>query len=151
MAGEHPYQVVITDCDHGSIRQEEQTLDAAGVRLRLEQCRTEREVAARCADADALLVQYAPVSRQAIAGLPRCRVVVRYGVGYDTLDVPALTAAGIWACNVPDYSIDEVATQAIALLLALNRQLPRLGAATAAGAWDFTIGRRIACADKRSD
>ncbi|HEV7215966.1 MAG TPA: C-terminal binding protein [Chloroflexota bacterium] len=141
MAEPRRYQVVITDCDHGSIAQEEQTLTAAGARVRLEQCRTEREVAERCGDADALLVQYAPISRQALAGLPRCRVVVRYGVGYDTLDLPALTAAGLWACNVPDYSIDEVSTQAIALLLALNRQLPRLGTATAAGVWDFSLGR----------
>ena len=143
MAEPRPYQVVITDCDHGSISQEEQTLTAGGARVRLEQCRTERDVAERCSDADALLVQYAPISRLAIAGLPRCRVVVRYGVGYDTLDVPALTEAGVWACNVPDYSIDEVSTQAIALLLALNRQLPRLGAATAAGVWDFSLVRPV--------
>jgi D-3-phosphoglycerate dehydrogenase len=141
MTDQHPFQVVITDCDHGSIAQEEQTLTAAGIGVRLEQCRTEQEVAERCGDADALLVQYAPISRQALSGLPRCRVVVRYGVGYDTLDLPALSAAGVWACNVPDYSIDEVSTQAIALLLALNRQLPRLGAATAAGVWDFSLGR----------
>lgn len=137
------YQVVITDLDHPTHRYEEDVLTAAGARLRLEQCRTEAEVAARCADADALLVQYAPISHTALAGLPRCRVVVRYGVGYDTLEVPALTAAGVWACNVPDYSTDEVSTLAITLLLALNRRVVPLANAVAAGGWDCTLAGPI--------
>ena len=51
----------------------------------------------------------------------RCRIVVREGVGYDTLDLPAWSARGVPVCNVPDYGTTEVADHALALLLALAR------------------------------
>jgi len=137
------FQVVVTDSDHPTHRYEERVLGAIGAALRIEQCRTEECVRDRCGDADALLVQYAPVGAVAIAGLPRCRVVVRYGVGYDSLDVPALAQAGVWACNVPDYGTEEVSTQALALVLALNRKLTRLHEATSSGRWDLTDARPI--------
>ncbi len=137
------FQVVITDLDQLSHDYEMRVLTAAGADLRLEQCRTEADVAARCGDADGLLVQYAPIGKTALAGLPRCRVVVRYGVGYEQFDLDALTEHGVWACNVPDYGTEEVATQTIALMLDLNRQVTKLANSTARGSWDAMLARPL--------
>jgi D-3-phosphoglycerate dehydrogenase len=64
------------------------------------------------------------VSAELIDRLERCKIICRVGTGYDAIDIPAATARGIWVTNVPDYSMDEVSTQAISLMLAHNRHLP---------------------------
>ena len=78
---------------------------------------------ARLARLDALLVWSVPVTARSIAHLGRCRLVVRFGVGYDKVDVAALTAAGIPFANNPDYGTEEVADHALALILSLQRRL----------------------------
>jgi D-3-phosphoglycerate dehydrogenase len=75
-------------------------------------------------DADGLLSQMAPLSAATIDGLERCRVIVRYGVGVDNIDVAAATRNGIAVCNVPDYCTEDVADHTLTLLLALIRKLP---------------------------
>ena len=72
--------------------------------------------------ADALLVQFANIDRELIATLDRCRVISRYGIGVDMVDLEAAAAAGIPVANVPDFCIDEVSTQTIGFLIDLNRR-----------------------------
>ncbi len=76
--------------------------------------------------ADALMVSIQRVPAALINTLERCKIICRIGTGYDTIDIPAATARGIWVTYVPDYSIDEVATHSVSLMLAHNRRLPRL-------------------------
>ena len=76
--------------------------------------------------ADALMVSIERVPAERINTLERCKIICRLGTGYDAIDVPAATARGIWVTYVPDYSIDEVSTHAISLMLAHNRRLPQL-------------------------
>jgi D-3-phosphoglycerate dehydrogenase len=73
--------------------------------------------------------------------MTRCRIVSRVGTGLDAIDIPAATQLGIWVTNVPDYSVDEVSTHAITLLLAQARRLPRILEATRRGVWDSRIAR----------
>lgn len=77
----------------------------------------------RLARLDALLVWSIPIGMRSVANLTRCRLVVRFGVGYDKVDVAALTAAGIPFANNPDYGTEEVADHALALILSLQRRL----------------------------
>jgi len=72
---------------------------------------------------DALLVWHWPVDRETVAVLDRCRIVVRYGVGVDLVDLPALAARGIPLCNTPDYGTEEVADTACAMILAVQRKI----------------------------
>jgi lactate dehydrogenase-like 2-hydroxyacid dehydrogenase len=74
---------------------------------------------------DALLVWRASVGPETTRQLKRCRIVVRYGVGYDALDWKALAEAGIPACNTPDYGTEEVADTAVAMILAQQRRVVR--------------------------
>jgi D-3-phosphoglycerate dehydrogenase len=131
--------VVVTDCDHGTMAPEAAVLDSAGVRWRLEQCRTAADVVERGQDAAVLITQYAPVTAEVLGALPDCRLVVRYGVGVDTVDVEAATERGIWVANVPDYGTEEVADHAVALALALLRGIPALSASVRGGEWEYRV------------
>ena len=133
--------VVICGLDHANIAEEQDILTRAGVRFVVVPARTEAEYLERCGEAAALLVQYGAVTRRVLEGLPRLRVVVRYGVGVDDIDLAAATDQGVLVVNVPDYGTDEVANHAVALLLALARKLARLDRQTRSGGWDvFRVG-----------
>jgi len=138
-----PRRVVITDCDHDGIAPELRVLENAGIEVHLAQCRTSADVAEAARDADAVITQYAPLDEAALAALPRCRAVVRYGVGVDNVDVQAASRLGVWVANVPDYGTEEVADHALALLLASLRGVPRLDRAVRAGEWDVNAVRPL--------
>jgi D-3-phosphoglycerate dehydrogenase len=133
--------VLICGLDHVNVMEERDVLARAGMRFEVVPARTEAEYLERCGDADGLLVQYGAVTRRVLEGLPRLRVIVRYGVGVDGIDLAAATAQGVPVVNVPDYGTDEVANHALALLLALARKLARLDRQTRSGGWDvFRVG-----------
>ncbi|WAP51853.1 C-terminal binding protein [Arthrobacter sp. ATA002] len=136
-------RIVITDCDHKDIAIEEQVAAEAGLMIRLENCRTEDEVIAQCADADALLVQYAPVTARVLAALPNLRVISRYGVGVDTIDVATAEQSGVAVMNVPHYCTDEVSDHAIALLLTLARGTSKYDRLVREGVWDAAAARPL--------
>jgi D-3-phosphoglycerate dehydrogenase / 2-oxoglutarate reductase len=93
---------------------------------------------AACVDAEAILIgPRLRFDEERIAALRRCRVIVRYGVGYDNVDVAAATERGIAVAIVPDYCIEEVATHALAMVLALNRQLAALDHSVREGRWQI--------------
>jgi D-3-phosphoglycerate dehydrogenase / 2-oxoglutarate reductase len=85
--------------------------------------------------ADAVLNCYAPIPSDLTRELAGCRIIARYGIGLDTIDVPAATEAGIVVTNVPDYCIDEVSDHALALILALARGVVRLDRRVHMGSW----------------
>ena len=93
------------------------------------------EARAAIAQADAIMVTTHRVPSDLIAAMERCRVISRAGTGLDAIDLSAAGARGIWVAYVPDYSIDEVSSHAIALLLAHARGLLPLLAAGRVGSW----------------
>jgi D-3-phosphoglycerate dehydrogenase / 2-oxoglutarate reductase len=135
--------VVITDCDHGDVDPELAVLDGHDVELRVLACRTPEEVAAQAGGADVLINQYAPITAAVLDALPRCRLVVRYGVGVDNVDLQAATERGVWVANVPDYGRDEVADHTLALALALLRGVVALDRSVRDGTWDLDPARPL--------
>jgi D-3-phosphoglycerate dehydrogenase len=124
-------KIVITDHRFPNVDQERQAVEAAGGALVVGQATTEEQVASLCADADGVLTVRAPITKHVIASMERCRVIVRYGIGIDTVDISAATACRIMVANVPDYCLDEVSDHALALLLMLSRQMiPAMSLAT---------------------
>ena len=119
-------RIVITDCDHGTIEAEERVAAQAGADISLANCVTEDDVIRAAAGADGVIVQYAPVTAAVLDALPDLRVISRYGVGVDTIDVGAAAARGVLVCNVPDYGTEDVSDHAIALAVALLRGIPAL-------------------------
>ena len=116
-------KIVITDYRFPDVEQERRAVEAAGGTLVTGQATNEEQVADLCKDADGVLTARAPIGARAIAAMQRCRIIVRYGIGVDTVDVPAATARGILVANVPDYCLDEVSDHALALLMMLSRQM----------------------------
>jgi D-3-phosphoglycerate dehydrogenase len=135
--------VVITDCDHGDVDPERAVLDGHDVELRVLACRTPEEVAAQAGGADVLINQYVPITAAVLDALPRCRLVVRYGVGVDNVDLEAATERGLWVANVPDYGRDEVADHTLALALALLRGVVALDRSVRDGTWDLDPARPL--------
>ncbi|MFP3462552.1 C-terminal binding protein [Arthrobacter globiformis] len=126
-------RIVITDYEFESISQEQAVAEANGVELVRAHCRTEDDVLAAAAEADGLIVQYAPITERVLRNLPRLKAVSRYGVGVDTIDVPAATECGVAVSNVPDYGVEDVSDHAIALALTLARGIPDLDRGVRAG------------------
>jgi D-3-phosphoglycerate dehydrogenase len=140
---ETPPVVVITDNDHGHIAPEKAVLADSGAQLRLLQTVTAQDVIDEASDATILVNQYTPITADVLAALSRCKLVVRYGVGVDNVDVAAATARGIWVANVPDYGTEEVADHAIALAMSLLRGTARLDRSVHAGGWDYTVTKPL--------
>ena len=136
-------KVVITDFDYGDIDIERSILEAAGARVVGLQARTEADLFEEARDCDAIMNQYARVGAETIARMEHCRVIARYGIGVDIVDVEAATRKRILVTNVRDYCTDEVADHAIGLWLALARKLLIYNAATHRGVWRWQTGRPI--------
>ena len=131
--------VIHTDPLHSDFSAEREELAAIGAEFRVTRCRTEEEVATACHEADGLIVTYAKVGRTALAAMPRLKIMVRTGVGYDSLDVPAATERKVMVANVPDYCVSEVADHTLALLLAWWRRIGELDQQVRTEGWGAPI------------
>jgi D-3-phosphoglycerate dehydrogenase len=130
------FVVAVTDYVFPSLEPEQRVLTPLGVELRPAQCKSEEEIIELTQEADAVLNCYAKMTVRVIEKLDRCKIIARYGIGVDNVDLPAATRAGILVTNVPDYCIDEVSDHALALFLSLARQIVAADGAVKGGAWD---------------
>lgn len=133
-----PLLAVITDDRFGSIEEERSVLEPHGIKIRVENCKSSGDVVKNAVDADALLVNMASVDKSAVYALKKCRVISRYGVGLDNIDLEACAEAGIKVYNVPGYCDREVAEHAMGLLLAISRGIPERNSAVKIGEWNIT-------------
>jgi D-3-phosphoglycerate dehydrogenase / 2-oxoglutarate reductase len=129
------FKVVITDFDYGDSNIEKEILEPIGAHVVALQAKNEDDLIAHALDCHAMMNQYARVGSKTIAAMKQCRVIARYGVGVDIVDVNAATDKGILVTNVRDYCTEEVADHAISLWLTLARGLPAYDRATHAGVW----------------
>lgn len=133
----HKFKVVFmgqdSSRDYSDLIAEMEKIDAELEMLpRLE---TEGDVIEHARDADALIVSHSPITRNVLGELKNCKVVLRTGVGYDVIDVPAATELGITVINIPDLWIREVANHALALLMAWSRKIVTLHNEVQSGIW----------------
>lgn len=128
-------KALITDRRHASIEEEQRVFDAAGIDLDTTYCENEDALIANGRGAVGFLVSYARVSRRVMEALPELKVVVKYGIGVDTIDVEAATALGKYVANVPDYCTEEVASHALALILSGLRAIPEFSELVRQRSW----------------
>lgn len=131
--------VIVADCDHQSIDIEKAVLAEMCPGLPWLKCRTEDEVIAQCADGEGILIMYAPMTRRVMQHLKRCKIIARYGVGVDTVDLQAAADLGIIVSNVPDYGTHEVSDHALAMMLCLTRKISYASSLVKQGKWDFRL------------
>jgi D-3-phosphoglycerate dehydrogenase len=114
---------------------EREALDPIGAEIVAVQCNSPEEYHQYLRDADAVMVGMLGVDERALEHMGRVKVVSTGGIGLDKIDVDACTAAGIAVVNVPDVFTEEVADQAFALFLAVNRRVVEYNNFVKAGNW----------------
>ena len=130
-------KTIITDCEYPNCNPEKAIFDAAGIDLEVYQYREEEDLLTIVKDADALITQYSNVSRRVLESAKNCKIVVKYGIGVDNIDLQAATDNGIYVCNIPDYGVDEVSNHSITHMLNLARKLHISNADMKKGIWDY--------------
>jgi D-3-phosphoglycerate dehydrogenase / 2-oxoglutarate reductase len=134
-------KVVLTDYVWTSLDVEKKMLEGIADLVAL-QTKTPADFLAEAADCDALLNTYAgPITADAMASMPKCKIIARYGIGVDTIDLDAATAAGIIVTNNPTYCIEEVAEHTMALLLACTRKVVFYDRLVRSGRWEVPPGK----------
>lgn len=96
---------------------------------------TPEQLVAAAQEADVLLTDCAMLTGAVLQQLPRCRAIIRYGVGYDTVDVATASKCGIAVVNVPDFCNEEVSNHVMMFLLAAAKKLKPLDALVRQGQW----------------
>lgn len=133
-------KVVITDFPFETAEVEEDILRPLGCAVAIgKQKLPQADLIQLVAEAEHILTVFAPLNATVIAGMRKARVIVRYGVGVDNVDLEAARAQGIPVCNVPDYCMDEVADQALALMLAMTRQVVANCQYVRGGKWGLAV------------
>jgi D-3-phosphoglycerate dehydrogenase len=132
-----PLLVAVADSVFPNLDLAREVLSAVGADVQLSSDPTPEAILRVANAADGLLVTYARITGDMIAQMKRCRVISRFGIGVDNVDLDAATSAGIVVTKVPDYCLDEVSDHAVALLLALVRKIPSSNAHVHAGRWEM--------------
>ena len=136
-------KVVLTDYVWESLDVEKKTLAGLADLVALQTKKPDEFIAA-AADCDALLNTYAgPITAEVMAKMPKCKIIARYGIGVDTIDLDAATAAGIIVTNNPSYCIEEVAEHTMALLLTSARKVAFYDRLVRAGRWEVPPGKPL--------
>jgi D-3-phosphoglycerate dehydrogenase len=136
------FKVVVSDQVFPTVDVERRLLEGIDAELTVASGDIE-SVLATASDADAILNTYLPWTADSIARLEKCRIIARYGIGFDNVDLKAAADADIVVTNVPDYSVEEVATHALALILASLRKVTTANEAVRGGTWSIDNFRPI--------
>lgn len=131
------YLVCVSDTRHASYEVERSILAQVDAEIKLCNCATPEDIIHCCSQADAILLDMAPMTREAVEGLEHCKVINRYGVGFDNVDLDACTAKGIQVTNVPDYCAQDVSDHALALLMTCLRQTALRDRLVRQGQWNI--------------
>lgn len=134
---------VITDYIENDLNFEKQRASELGIELVDHQLKnaSKEELIVAVSDADIVLVNMAKFDSEVLSSLKNCRLLLRHGIGYDNVDVPAATEAGIAVANYPTYCVRDVAEQAMMLIMGCQRKILiqnlLLGESAASGKWVF--------------
>ena len=135
--------MAVTDCEHIDYTQEREICEANGIGFVKYDLKEEAEAAEVLKDFTVVGNQYLKMTDSLMDKLPNLKVIVRYGMGVDNVDIPAATRHGIKVCNVPDYSVQEVAAHAFAMFMALTRKLKVMDRSMARGTWNYELSMPI--------
>lgn len=136
-------KAVITDYYFMNVDIEIDILEKNNIEPVVLQTKDEERLISGCRDADGIINQFAPMTENVISKLDKCKVIARYGIGYDNVDVKAASEKGIIVTNVPDYAIEEVSEHAIALMVSLARKIPLLNSKVKQKLWDYNLVKPI--------
>ena len=129
-------KILITDMLHESAEQELAVCKQYGIELDTTFCHNEDDLIEVGKLASGLLISYSQITRRVIESLPNLKVIVKYGIGVDTIDIQAATDCGVIVSNVPDYCLEEVASHALMLIMNGLKQTPYFDRTLHQGIWE---------------
>ncbi len=132
-------KVAITDYTFPGLDTERAILEPLGAEVVAAQCKTPEALIELTHDADHVITQFAPVNADVIAAMEKAKVIVRYGIGVDNVDLEAAREKGIPVCNVPDFCINEVADHTLAFILATTRRVFENSQKVKSGEWGLAV------------
>jgi D-3-phosphoglycerate dehydrogenase / 2-oxoglutarate reductase len=128
--------IAVADSVFANLQPTEKVLSSLNATVQLAEQATPEAILDVAREADGLMVTYANISKEIIEGMERCKVIGRFGIGVDNIDLDAATKAGIQVCYVPDYCLDEVSDHAMTLLVSLARKIVYSNTLVQAGRWE---------------
>jgi D-3-phosphoglycerate dehydrogenase len=144
MAGPDRKRVVVVDGGYESYDIEQRILAPLDADVIVDPCHGDpARIKIATAEADAVLVRDSPIDAETIARMSRCRIIARYGIGVDNVDLAAAQERGIFVANVPDYGVEEVSDHALALLMSVARRTVTRDHAVRGGAWNVSRGEKM--------
>jgi D-3-phosphoglycerate dehydrogenase len=129
--------IAVTDSPFPSLDPAIAALRRVDPELRMAKSSSADDILAVAREADAVLVTYAKLPGELLKKLTRCKVIGRFGLGVDNIDIAAAARLGITVTYVPDYCLREVSDHAMALLLALARKVPFSNSLVQSGRWEL--------------
>ncbi|MGH9529773.1 MAG: hypothetical protein ACRD2S_07635, partial [Terriglobales bacterium] len=133
-------KILVTDYAWKDLEIERQMLTPLSASIVAAETGDEDELIQLAVEADGIFTNWKNVTRKVISNAPKCRAIVRYGVGLDNIDVQHATELGIVVANVPHYCVEEVSDHALSLLLALTRKVVFFDRGIKAGIYDLKSG-----------
>jgi D-3-phosphoglycerate dehydrogenase / 2-oxoglutarate reductase len=135
--------VAVTDFGAADIDIEKSILEPLGCDvvgpLRVPDTKDEQKLIALVKDADFVITQFSPVTAAVVAAMQKSKIIVRYGIGVDNVDLKVAASKNIPVCNVPDYCIDEVADSTLAMILDLVRKISANAFRIRSGKWELAV------------
>ena len=131
------FKVAVTDGIFSSYQEEQKVLAEVDCAVEIYKLSSEEEAIETLKDVDGILLNLLQISAKVIKSMKKCRIISRYGIGFDNVDIEAATNAGIWVANVPDYAFEDVSDHALALLLAAVRKIAYKDRLIRKGSWNL--------------
>lgn len=131
------FKVTLVDYEWDDLELEEKMFSEAGIELSVLQSREKSEIIKAAQQSDALLIMYAEIDREIMEAAPNLKLISRFGIGINMVDVESALELGIQVANVNDYCVDEVSDHALASIMSAARRLFVYHEDTSSGGWDF--------------
>ena len=129
-------KIVILSPTTGGYAYERQVLETfENVEIVISTATTEDEILEVAHDAEVILYAIPPITERILNSLEKCKLIVRYGIGYDNVDLKAAAARGIYVCNAPHYGTIDVAEHTLSLLFATAKRTVKMHERVVNGGW----------------
>jgi len=129
--------VVVTDDRFNDYHEEREVFSDSGIELVIKNIQKNDPIPDEIIKADGILCNLYPMPRQVIDRLEKCRIIARYGVGFDNVDIEAAQSKHIWVSNVPDYSVEDVSDHILMFLFGCVRRITSVHREIVQGKWNL--------------
>ena len=131
------FKILIADDRFSEYKEELAVFEDIDADVIIDPCQSTERTIELVKNVDALIVNLASIDESVINSMKNCKIIARYGVGYDNVDIRAATSKNIWVANVPDYCSEETSEHALALLLACVRKISFKDKMIRRGGWNL--------------